>query len=255
MANALVCILVSTLFSATGLDLPNLALSKPTKQSSVNEGRTSDRAVDGNNNSGKTAESCAHGENAAEPSLEWWQVDLQKIFVVLTVSVTNRGDSHYERLTNFTVEVHTSDPMTSNNTGLQVCYLHEGTVGSGLTVDLTCAVNTIGRYVRIVKYNSGDAPLTLCEVVVKGAQVHNTCGVSPVVFTHHSTGARVPENIITSHENIGKLDCAIMCFRKASCNAFNSRSPAMGVVSCELLLDVTPDPVVNASWDVFKIIA
>ncbi|XP_046343486.2 fucolectin-like [Haliotis rufescens] len=253
MANALVCILVSTLLCATGLDLPNLALSKPTKQSSVYEGRISDRAVDGNNNSSVTADSCAHGDNAAEPSLDWWQVDLQKIVVVLTVSVTNRGDCCHERLTNFTVEVHTSDPMTSNNTGLQVCYLHEGTVGRGLTVDLTCAVNTIGRYVRIVKYNSGVNPLTLCEVVVKGAPVHNTCGESSLVFGLGATGAREPDNFIASYENIGKLDCANMCFRKASCNAFNSRSPSMGVVSCELLA-VTLDPMTNATWDVYQII-
>ncbi|XP_046368007.2 uncharacterized protein LOC124143164 [Haliotis rufescens] len=158
-----------------------------------------------------------------------------------------------ERLTNFTVEVHASDPMTSNNTGLQVCYLHEGTVGSGLTVDLTCAVNTIGRYVRIVKYNSGDAPLTLCEVAVRGAPVRNTGGVSYAVFSRHSTGARESHNIIASHENIRNLDCAKMCLRKATCNAFNTRSPSMGVVSCELLA-VALDPVANPSWDVYEII-
>ncbi|XP_048253415.1 fucolectin-like [Haliotis rufescens] len=255
MANVLECFLAASLLSATGLELPNLALNRPTAQSSVQYGRPSDLAVDGNKNTNDNAGSCAHVAAVPEPSIDWWQVDLQKIFTVLTVSITNRGDCCHERLTNFTVEVHTSDPMTSSNSGLQVCYLHEGTVGSGLTVDLTCAVNTMGRYVRIVKYNSGDIPLTLCEVVVKGAQVHNTCGVSPVVFTHHSTGAREPDYIVASHENIGKLDCAIMCLRKAFCNAFNSRSPSMGVVSCELLLDVAPDPVVNASWDVFKIIA
>ncbi|XP_071089950.1 fucolectin-1-like [Haliotis cracherodii] len=252
MANVLECFLAASLLSATGLELSNLALNRPTEQSSVESEWTSDLAVDGNKNTDHSAGSCAHTVNQPEPSLDWWQVDLQEIFTVLTVSVTNRGECCYERLTNFTVEVHTSDPMTSNNTGLQVCYLHEGTVGSGLTVDLTCAVNTIGRYVRIVKYNSGDAPLTLCEVVVKGAQVHNTCGVSPVVFTYHSTGAREPENIIASHENIGKLDCANMCLRKASCNAFNAMSPFLGVVSCELLA-VALDPVVNASWDVYKI--
>ncbi|XP_048253278.1 zinc finger homeobox protein 4-like [Haliotis rufescens] len=252
MANVLACFLAASLLSATGLELSNLALNRPTEQSSVESESTSDLAVDGNKNTDHSAGSCAHTVNEPEPSLDWWQVDLQKIFTVLTVSVTNRGDCCHERLTNFTVEVHTSDPMTSSITGLQVCYLHEGTVGSGLTVDLTCAVNTIGRYVRIVKYNSGYKSLTLCEVVVKGAPVHNTCGVSPVVFTHHSTGAREPDYIVASHENIGKLDCAIMCLRKAFCNAFNAMSPFLGVVSCELLA-VALDPVVNASWDVYKI--
>ncbi|XP_048253275.1 fucolectin-6-like [Haliotis rufescens] len=246
MAKASVCVLIATVLSATGLDLPNLAQNKPTERSSVYKAWTSDLAADGQNGTDSEARQCAHVAEA-KGVVEWWQVDLQQTFSVLTVSVTNRGDCCHERLTNFTVEVHTFDPMTSSNTGLQVCYLHEGTVGSGLTVDLTCAVNTIGRYVRIVKYNSGWKPLTLCEVAVRGAPMHNTCGVSPVVFTNLSTGAREPDNIIASHENIGKLDCANMCLRKASCNAFNSRSPSMGVVSCELLA-VTLDPVTNPPW-------
>ncbi|XP_048253277.1 fucolectin-like [Haliotis rufescens] len=247
MANALVFVLVATLLRATGLDLPNLALNKPTEQSSEESSFTSDLAVDGNYNTDIHALSCAHVASDPGASLDWWQVDLQKIFTVLTVSVTNRGDCCHERLTNFTVEVHTSEPMTSSNTGIQVCYLHEGTVGSGLTVDLTCAVNTIGRYVRIVKYNSGNEPLAFCEVVVRGAPLHNTCGESSVLF---NTGAREPDYIIASHENIGKLDCANMCFRKASCNAFNSRSPSIGVVSCELLA-VALDPVNDEAWDVY----
>ncbi|XP_071090064.1 fucolectin-3-like [Haliotis cracherodii] len=251
MAKASVCVLIATVLRTTGLDLPNLALNKPTEQSSLHETWTSDLAVDGQNGTNNDARQCAHVAEA-KGVVEWWQVDLQQTFSVLTVSITNRNQVH-ERLTNFTVEVHTSDPMTSNNTGLQVCYLHEGTVGKGLTVDLTCAVNTIGRYVRIVKYNSGDAPLTLCEVEVRGAPVRNTGGVSYAVFGRHSTGARESHNIIASHENIGKLDCAKMCLRKATCNAFNTRSPSMGVVSCELLA-VALDPVTNPPWDVYEII-
>ncbi|XP_046367892.2 fucolectin-3-like [Haliotis rufescens] len=255
MAKASVCVLIATVLSATGRDLPNLALNKPTEQSSVYKTWTSDLAVDGQNGTHSEARQCAHVAEA-KGVVEWWQVDLQQTFSVLTVSITNRGDRHYVRLTNFTVEVHTSDPMTSNNTGLQVCYLHEGTVGRGLTVDLTCAVNTIGRYVRIVKYNSGLQPLTLCEVAVRGAPVRNTGGVSSAVFSRHSTGARESHNIINiiaSHENIRKLDCAKMCLRKATCNAFNTRSPSMGVVSCELLA-VALDPVTNPPWDVYEII-
>ncbi|XP_071090052.1 fucolectin-3-like [Haliotis cracherodii] len=251
MAKASVCVLIATVLGASGRDLPNLALNKPTEQSSLYKTWTSDLAVDGQNGTNSEARQCAHVAEA-KGVVEWWQVDLQQTFSVLTVSITNRGDCCHERLTNFTVEVHTSDPMTSNNTGLQVCYLHEGTFGSGLTVDLTCAVNTIGRYVRIVKYNSGDDPLTLCEVAVKGAPVRNTGGVSYAGFSRHSTGARESHNIITSHENIRKLDCAKMCLRKATCNAFNTRSPSMGVVSCELLA-VALDPVANAAWNVYKI--
>ncbi|XP_067650981.1 uncharacterized protein [Haliotis asinina] len=158
-----------------GVDLPNIALNKPTKQSSdYRPSMTSDRAVDGNHNT-NIVRDCAHVAVYNEPSLDWWQVDLRQTFLVQTVSITNRGDACNDRLTNFTVEVHTSDPTISNNSGLQLCYWHEDTVGKGLTVDLTCAVNTIGRYVRIVKYSSGHRPLTLCEVEVRGTPLHRTC--------------------------------------------------------------------------------
>ncbi|XP_067652419.1 fucolectin-like [Haliotis asinina] len=233
-----------------GLTLPNLALNKPTHQSSTVYGGTSDRAVDGNNNPDFFSGSCTHAHDFQ--SFNWWQVDLLSTFHVISVSISNRDGDYYDRLTNFTVEVHAFDPMTSNNSGLQLCYWHEGAVGRGLTVDVTCAVNTIGRYVRIVKYNSGDKPLTLCEVEVRGILLRNTCGESPVVFSRLRTGVREPHYIIAWHENIGKLDCANLCLRMPSCNAFNTRSPYIGVVSCELLA-VNLNPVNNASWGIYEI--
>ncbi|XP_067650984.1 uncharacterized protein [Haliotis asinina] len=158
-----------------GVDLPNIALNKPTKQSSdYGPSMTSDRAVDGNHNPYTTVKGCAHVAVYNKPSLDWWQVDLQQTFLILTVSITNRGCN--DRLTNFSVEVHTSDQTISNNSGLQLCYWHKDTVGKGLTVDLPCAVNTTGRYVRIVKYSPGNRPLALCEVEVRGTLLHKTCG-------------------------------------------------------------------------------
>ncbi|XP_067652417.1 uncharacterized protein [Haliotis asinina] len=232
------------------LTLPNLALNKPTHQSATVYGATSDRAVDGNNNPDFISGSCTHTQNFQ--SINWWQVDLLSTCHVGSVSITNRDGDYYDRLTNFTVEVHASDPMNNTKSSLQLCFWHKGTVGRGLTADLTCAVNTIGRYVRIVKYNSGDKPLTLCEVEVRGTLLHKTCGESPVVFSRLRTGVREPDYIIARHENIGKLDCANLCLRMPSCNAFNTRSPYIGVVSCELLA-VNLNPVNNASWGIYEI--
>ncbi|XP_046337212.1 fucolectin-5-like [Haliotis rufescens] len=92
MAKASVCVLIATVLSATGLDLPNLALNKPTEQSSVYQGMTSDLAVEGQNGTDSIAGQCAHVAEA-KGVVEWWQVDLQQIFSVLTVSVTNRGNN------------------------------------------------------------------------------------------------------------------------------------------------------------------
>ncbi|XP_067651844.1 uncharacterized protein [Haliotis asinina] len=232
------------------MDLPNLALNKPTKQNSNDDwSKSSDRAVDGSHS---TNAEVRNVELNNKPWLDWWQVDLRQIFLVLNVSITSRWDCCPDRLTNFTVEVHTFDPTTSNNSGPQLCYRHKDTVGSGLTVDLPCAVNTIGRYVRIVKYSSGDKPLMLCEVEVRGTSLRNTFGDASVMFSRQSTRAREPDYIIASHENIGKLDCANMCLREASCNGFNFRSPSLSVVSCELLVGAL-DPIKNVSWDVYTI--
>ncbi len=81
-------------------------------------------------------------------------------------------------LTYFAVEIHVTDPRIDDDSEskYQLCYWHEGTVGKGLTVDLTCAVNNTGRYVRIIRQTLfGDNHLTLCEVEVRGVPLQSTC--------------------------------------------------------------------------------
>ncbi|XP_067653393.1 fucolectin-1-like [Haliotis asinina] len=253
MAKAVVCVLAAALFSVTGVDLPNLALNKPTAQISTLAPHTSGLAVDGNKASDMKNGSCTFTAGSYLPSKQWWQVDLQQIFSVLTVSLTNRGDCCHTRLTNFNVEVHITDPRNGNDTGLQLCYRHEDTVAKGQTVDLTCAVNTIGRYVRIIRQIVfEDNRLTLCEVEVMGAPLRSICGDVSVVFSRHVTGAGKRHNIIAMYENIRKLKCAITCLRTASCKAFHYGSPGMGVVTCEMLAE-SRDPIGDAFGNVYTI--
>ena len=67
-----------------------------------------------------------------------------------------------EHLKNFEVIV---GNQTEDPTG-EECYLYEGVVGEGATVNITCEQTVIGRYVYIRKKEEGS--LMLCEVSIFG---------------------------------------------------------------------------------------
>jgi hypothetical protein len=71
----------------------NLALRKPTKMSSLYEDNVASRAVDGKRNGNLPARSCTHthGELGA-----WWQVDLQDLYLIKHVIISNRDDVNCE---------------------------------------------------------------------------------------------------------------------------------------------------------------
>jgi len=68
----------------------NLALGKPTRQSSQYQDAGPNRAVDGNRNSYLDARSCTHTLNTKG---SWWQVDLEAVYEIRDVVITNRGDA------------------------------------------------------------------------------------------------------------------------------------------------------------------
>ena len=67
----------------------NLALGKPTKQSTVTDNGRPSRAVDGNRNTDFFSLSCTHSANITG---NWWQVDLGAVYEIWDVVITNRGD-------------------------------------------------------------------------------------------------------------------------------------------------------------------
>ena len=79
----------------------NLALGKPTLQSSVVEEGISSNAVDGNRHPDYSEKSCIQTDNQIE---SWWGVDLQDDFYVTSVVITNRRDCCSERLYNFEIK-------------------------------------------------------------------------------------------------------------------------------------------------------
>ena len=80
----------------------NLALGKPTFQSSVVEPGESSNAVDGYRHPDFQEGSCIQTDYQMSP---WWIVDLQNDFYVTSVVITNRRDCCSERLRNFEVKI------------------------------------------------------------------------------------------------------------------------------------------------------
>ena len=99
-------------------EITNLALRKPAKMSSLYEDNVASRAVDGNRNGSLAALSCTHTKSE---SGAWWQVDLQDLYLIKHVIISNRDDANCE------LECGTDD-LKSNNSSEQmsVCvYLTE----------------------------------------------------------------------------------------------------------------------------------
>ena len=69
----------------------NLALEKPTNQSSISVPKhASSKAVDGNVNSDATKHSCAITNGTTGGS--WWEVNLEAVYQIREVVITSRGD-------------------------------------------------------------------------------------------------------------------------------------------------------------------
>ena len=66
----------------------DLALNQSATQVSVAHGGAASRAVDGNNNTDWSSDSCMHTDFADDP---WWRVDLGASLPVATVVIVNRN--------------------------------------------------------------------------------------------------------------------------------------------------------------------
>ena len=77
----------------------NIALGRPTFQSSTAYGGVSSNAVDGDrNNTFYTGRSCTHTMPSTNP---WWAVDLQWSLLVGEVNITNRAENKGELFTHY----------------------------------------------------------------------------------------------------------------------------------------------------------
>nr|KAG5693515.1 hypothetical protein BaRGS_006217 [Batillaria attramentaria] len=163
--------ILSLLLSVNSQALTNVALHKPTQQSTYHPGfGKPENVVDGNSDT--HLDYCTHTADRDQNPTRWWMVDLRAFYTVHTVLITNRGDCCGFRLSDFDVEVSTQNlarvAMTSQNT--QLCYHHAGSVADGATVQVDCSQPIRGRYVRVVLHTSVE-PLNICEVQVLATSV------------------------------------------------------------------------------------
>jgi hypothetical protein len=160
-----------------GVQSANLASGKPTTQSSVLNGSSSQLAVDGNTNGNYYAGSVTHTGFEAQA---WWQVDLGAKNWLDQVRVWNRTDCCAERLSDFYVFV-SDEPFAStdaNETQEQPgvsTYFVAGQAGSPSVID----VGRSGRYVRVQL--SGANYLSLAEVEVFGKPASTTTAQTPAL--------------------------------------------------------------------------
>ena len=74
--------------------LQNVALHKPASQSSMYWKWAASGAVDGNTDSDAREKSCSHTQGGH--SLNWLRVDLQGLYVVHSVKITNRKGGKFK---------------------------------------------------------------------------------------------------------------------------------------------------------------
>ncbi|XP_033747960.1 uncharacterized protein LOC117332978 [Pecten maximus] len=165
-------------------NLADIALNKPTTQSSLRAGGVAGQAVDGNLNPAYDASSCTHTD--ASDNKPWWQVDLGDVYSINHVSIQNRLH-HGDRLKEFIVEISEINAIAPDGhfKNSKLCYNYtEAHVPDAELRTLSCPTDTVGRYLRITKSFSR---LTLCEVIVEGKPVSCldvSCPKIPTIRQH-----------------------------------------------------------------------
>ncbi len=141
----------------------NIALNKPTSQTSTQFGASSSRAVDGNKDgdfwNGNSVSLTNWTNNP------WWQVDLGQVSEIKDIKIWNRTDCCQNSLKNYHIFISnvpfnsTNLNNTINQNGVQNIY-RSSTAGSPTTI----SINGTGRYVRIQLAGQGFLGLTEVEI-------------------------------------------------------------------------------------------
>jgi glucose/arabinose dehydrogenase len=136
----------------------NLALGRPTSQSSTAAGGVSSRAVDGDSDGAYASASVTHTGGGVG---SWWEVDLGAPRQIATIDIWNRTDCCADRLSNYTVLVSFHPGPEPGDPNV---FEHFESAQAGRPT--TIPVGQLGRYVRIQK--SGPGVVALAEVEVFG---------------------------------------------------------------------------------------
>ncbi|KAG9332066.1 hypothetical protein JZ751_016199 [Albula glossodonta] len=114
--------------------------------------------IDGNRDSNSYHGSCFHTKCEPNP---WWRVDLLQPYSIVSVTITNRGDTREERINGAQIRIGNS--LGNNGITNPLCSeIHS--LGKGATQTFHCSQKMVGRYVTV--YIPRKECLHLCEVEV-----------------------------------------------------------------------------------------
>ncbi|KAK2178256.1 hypothetical protein NP493_551g03036 [Ridgeia piscesae] len=149
----------------------NVALGRPTRQSSEANGASSDRANDGNTNGElETGQSCAvTTDKYPNP---WWAVDLGSERLVRSLVIYNRVHLRQERLRDLRVGMMDTWPTGKYSLLVldAICATRDGPHPEARLI-IPCEKNATGRYL-VIQIAAPNHKMTLCEVEVF-AYTHN----------------------------------------------------------------------------------
>ncbi len=168
----------------------NLALNKPTKQSSTYKNNHADFAVDGNTTGLVREKTVAHTENELNP---FWEIDLESVSDIYQIKVWNRTDCCKERLTNFHLLL-SEEPFVSDE--LEEVLNQDGVTkkfwGTPTDNPMIFNIDQKSRYIRIQLAKKEF--LSLAEIEIMGCSMEK----------YQKEDQRLdPDNFLTNSHEIG----------------------------------------------------
>lgn len=137
----------------------NIAVRKPTNQSSTVRGGPPTNANDGDKTTVHDGKRCTETMKESSP---WWQVDLLNPYPIKAIKVTSRGCCGHQPLQDLEIRVGNSSVELQRN---PLCAWSPGTIEEGVTRTFYCARTLIGQHVFLQLVGS-EGTLSLCEVEV-----------------------------------------------------------------------------------------
>ncbi|KAI0210332.1 hypothetical protein LSAT2_004921, partial [Lamellibrachia satsuma] len=223
----------------------NVALGRPTFQSSVRGGRGASLAVDGNRNpDADNVGSCSVMDVATRA---WWTVDLGAIVNVKEVAISQRNQFAH-KLSNFIVAATNVTPSDTSPSQLSpsdydVCATRVDPIPQSTTMTFRCeSTDVFGRYVFVLKQGP-NTNFHLCEVEVYVYKPPVNIALGRLTFqssVRYGRGASlaVDGNRNPDADNVG------------SCSATEARSQSWWAVDLEAVVNVKEVAISQRNTDV-----